>query len=190
MKPLFAQAGIDVVTLDAAGIAESKEEEDAIEVFSTFEENAVAKARYFHDKSGLATFADDSGLEVFALGGAPGVHSKRWSGRTDLLGQTLDDANNAELLRVLGPSADRRARYVCAAALVTGEGVIVRRGVVDGRVVEQGRGSNGFGYDPFFLSSELGVTFGEASLEEKERVSHRARAFRELLAALGTRVRR
>jgi XTP/dITP diphosphohydrolase len=183
LTPLFAQAGIEVVTLDVAGIAESRDE-DAIEAFSTFEENAVAKARYFHEKSGLATFADDSGLDVPALGGAPGVRSKRWSGRSDLRGQALDDANNAELLRALGQSVDRRARYVCAAALASEEGAIVRRGVVEGRILEEGRGSNGFGYDPFFLSSELGVTFGEASLEEKERVSHRARAFRELLAML------
>ena len=183
LTPLFAQAGIEVVTLDVAGIPESKDE-DAIEVFSTFEENAVAKARYFHEKSGLATFADDSGLEVLALGGAPGVRSKRWSGRSQLTGQALDDANNAELLRALGPSVDRRARYVCAAALASDGGTIVRRGIVEGRIVEEGRGGNGFGYDPFFLSTELGVTFGEASLEEKERVSHRARAFRELLAAL------
>lgn len=183
LTPLFAQAGIEVVALDVAGIAESKDE-DAIETFSTFEENAVAKARYFHEKSGLATFADDSGLEVSALGGAPGVRSKRWSGRGDLSGQALDDANNAELLHALGPFVDRRARYVCAAALASDEGAIVRRGIVEGRIVEEGQGSNGFGYDPFFLSSELGVTFGEASLEEKERVSHRARAFRELLTAL------
>lgn len=183
LQPLFAQAGIEVVTLDAGGIAESRDE-DAIEVFSTFEENAVAKARYFHEKSGLATFADDSGLEVYALAGAPGVRTKRWSGRTDLSGQALDDANNAELLRALGASVDRRARYVCAAALVSEDGAIVRRGIVEGRIVDPGRGENGFGYDPFFLSSELGVTFGEATIEEKERVSHRARAFRELLAAL------
>lgn len=183
LKPLFAQAGIEVVTLEAAGIAESREE-DGIEVFSTFEENALAKARYFYEKSGLATFADDSGLEVMALGGAPGVRSRRWSGHADLSGQALDNANNAELLRVLGSSVDRRARYVCAAALASDEGAIVRRGVAEGRIVEKGRGENGFGYDPFFLSSELGVTFGEATLEEKERVSHRGRAFRELLAAL------
>jgi XTP/dITP diphosphohydrolase len=184
---LFAQAGIEVVTPDVAGIPESRDE-DAIEAFSTFEENALAKARYFHEKSGLATFADDSGLEVHALNGAPGVRSKRWSGRRDLTGQALDDANNGELLRALGQATDRRARYVCAAALASEEGSVVRRGTVEGRIVEEGRGHNGFGYDPFFLSSELGVTFGEASLEEKERVSHRARAFRELLAALGYRL--
>jgi XTP/dITP diphosphohydrolase len=184
LKPLFAQARIQVVTLDMAGIAESPEEE-AIEVFSTFEENAMAKARYFREKSGLATFADDSGLEVFALGGAPGVRSKRWSGRSDLSGQALDDANNAELLRALGASDDRRARYVCAAALASDDVMTVRRGVVEGSIVHEGRGENGFGYDPFFFSAELGVTFGEASLEEKERVSHRGRAFRELLAAHG-----
>jgi XTP/dITP diphosphohydrolase len=78
---------------------------------------------------------------------------------------------------------------VCAAALAADEGAIVRRGIVEGRIAEEGRGDNGFGYDPFFLSSELGVTFGEASLAQKERVSHRGRAFRELLAAIGTRVR-
>lgn len=183
LTPIFQQAEVEIVTLDMAGIHESREE-SAVETYATFEDNALAKARYFKEKSGLPTFADDSGLELLALGGAPGVRSKRWSGRTDLRGQALDDANNEELLRALRISADRRARYVCAAALVSDDGELVRRWTVDGEIVTEARGENGFGYDPFFLSTELGVTFGEASLAEKERVSHRGRAFRELLAAM------
>jgi XTP/dITP diphosphohydrolase len=183
LTPIFQQAEVEIVTLELAGIHESRAE-SAVETYATFEENALAKARYFKEKSGLPTFADDSGLEVFALGGAPGVRSKRWSGRTDLRGKALDDANNEELLRALRTFADRRARYVCVAALVSDEGDLVRRGTVEGEIVAEARGENGFGYDPFFRSTELGVTFGEASLAEKERVSHRGRAFRELLAAM------
>ena len=128
--------------------------------------------------------ADDSGLEVIALGGRPGVRSKRWSGRSDLEGQVLDDANNAKLLEELADVDDRRARYVCAAAFVDRWGELVSRGTTDGQVLRAPRGCGGFGYDPYFFSAELGMTFGEASPEAKERVSHRGRAFRALLAAL------
>jgi XTP/dITP diphosphohydrolase len=184
LRPLFAAVGVAVIDLEAAGIGEELEEAD-LERFATFEENALAKARYFHLRAGgVPTVADDSGLEVVALGGAPGVRSKRWSGRTDLSGQALDDANNARLLAALHPHADRRARYVCAAAFVEAGTELVRRGETTGRIVPVPRGEGGFGYDPYFESDELGKTFGEATLEEKERVSHRGRAFRELLAAL------
>jgi XTP/dITP diphosphohydrolase len=183
LEPLFAQAGIHVITLDRAGIAESADEA-AIEAFSTFEENALAKARYFRDRSGLSTFADDSGLEVHALGGNPGVRSKRWGARENLTGLGVDEANNAELLRALRAVRDRRGRYVCVAALASTNGELVRRGEVEGEILEQARGRGGFGYDPLFLATELGVTFGEASLADKERVSHRGRAFRELLRAM------
>ena len=171
------------MTLDRAGIPESPDESD-IEAFSTFEENALAKARYFRDVSGLPTFADDSGLEVYALGGLPGVRSKRWSGRDDLAGLALDEANNARLVQSLRGATLRGARYVCVAALATTAEELVRRGEVEGEIVLEARGAGGFGYDPFFCSTELGVTFGEASLVEKERVSHRGRAFRALLAAM------
>ena len=183
LEPLFAQAHIRVVTLDRAGIEETGEE-DAVEAFATFEENARAKARYFHERTGLATLADDSGLEVYALGGKPGVFSKRWSGRRDLTGVALDEANNAELLRALREIHDRRARYVCVAALVSGAGELMRRGEVNGEILQAPRGSGGFGYDPLFFATELGKTFGEASLDEKERVSHRGRAFHALLDAM------
>jgi XTP/dITP diphosphohydrolase len=183
LEPLFTRAGIEVVTLERVGIPESADEK-GIEVHSTFEENALAKARYFRDLSGLPTFADDSGLEVYALGGEPGVRSKRWSGRGDLTGLALDAANNAQLLRALGGAQSRRARYVCAAALATSAGELVRRGEVEGEILDEPRGLGGFGYDPLFFATELGATFGEASLEEKERVSHRGRAFHELVRAM------
>jgi XTP/dITP diphosphohydrolase len=183
LEPLFAHAGIEVVTLERAAIPESADE-DGIEVFSTFEENALAKARYFCGLSGLPTFADDSGLEVLALDGEPGVRSKRWSGRRDLTGLALDAANNAELLRALRNAESRRARYVCVAALATSAGELVRRGEVEGEILDEPRGLGGFGYDPLFFSTEIGMTFGEASIDEKERVSHRGRAFHELLRAM------
>ena len=183
LEPLFAGEGIEVVTLDCAGIPESPDEA-GIEMFSTFEENAFAKARHFRDLSGLATLADDSGLEVDALGGNPGVRSKRWSGRHDLPGIALDEANNAELLRALAGISDRSARYVCVAALATSAGELARRGHVEGQILDAPRGLGGFGYDPLFFAPELGKTFGEASRVEKERVSHRGRAFHALIRAM------
>jgi XTP/dITP diphosphohydrolase len=184
LEPMFSAAGLDTVDLVTFGIAESREE-DALEVFDTFEDNALAKARYFARRSGLPTVADDSGLEVLALGGRPGVRSKRYSGRPDLTGHDLDAANNAKLQRELAPHADRRAKFVCAAALVQPDGTeLVRRGETAGSMLIEPRGRAGFGYDPYFASAELsGKTFAEASVDEKETVSHRGRAVRALLEA-------
>ena len=184
LRALFAPSGVAVVDLDEQGIAESPAEEE-LERFDTFEENALAKARHFHMLTGLPTIADDSGLEVRSLGGAPGVRSKRWSGRADLAGEPLDAENNRKLLAELAGQDDREARYVCVAVLVDGLLEVVRRGETRGAIVAEPRGSGGFGYDPYFLSAELGRTFGEASLEEKQRVSHRGRAFSALLDAIG-----
>lgn len=183
LSALFAERGIAVLTLDDAGIAETPEE-DTLESADTFEANALAKARHFHRLSGLPTVADDSGLAVDALGGAPGVHSKRWSGREDLRGQALDDTNNALLTARLRGASSRRARYVCAAAFCDGAREMVEVGEVHGEITETPRGTGGFGYDPWFRSDELGATFGEVSLEAKARVSHRARAFSKLLQRL------
>ena len=180
LRALFQAAGRSMLSLDEAGIPEDPAEE-ALETAETFEENALLKARYFHARSGRPTVADDSGIEVLALAGAPGVRSKRWSGRPDLTGQALDDANNALLLERLAGATDRRARYVCAAAYCDGALELVERGAVDGRITQVAAGANGFGYDPYFESTELGVTFGVASAEAKARVSHRARAFAKLL---------
>lgn len=185
LRPLFGRAAYTVLDLTEAGIDEG-EDEERLEAFETFEQNALAKARYFHSRSGgLATVADDSGLEVLALGGQPGVRSKRWSGRIGASGHEIDAANNEKLVASLAAEPDRRARYVCAAAYVDGERELVCRGVVEGSILHTPRGSGGFGYDPYFLSSELGRTFAEASVEEKEMVSHRGRAFAALLNALG-----
>ena len=184
LAPLFADAGIEAVTLDQAGIAESRAE-DGLEVFETFEENALAKARYFRARApGFAVIADDSGLEVAALGGAPGVRTKRFSGRDDLRGQELDDANNATLLLALEGAADRCARYVCVAAVVDEAGERTFRGETEGEILFAPSGDGGFGYDPLFLSDELGVTFAEVGRTDKERVSHRGRAFSALLRAM------
>ena len=183
LRPLFAGAGMAVHDLRDAGVNVSPDEE-LVEAFDTFEANALAKARYFHVLTGRPTVADDSGLEVEALRWAPGVHSKRWSGRRDLEGQALDDANNAKLLTALQGVAEPRARYVCVAAFCDGTREVVVRGETSGVIVRDARGAEGFGYDPYFLSAELGATFGESSREAKERVSHRGRAFRALLERL------
>lgn len=184
LAPLIRASGFHPVTLDAAGIPETAHEA-AIEMHDTFEANALAKARHFHAISGLPTLADDSGLCVDALGGAPGVRSRRWSARDDLSGQALDDANNATLLAALGPGLPRDASFVCAAAFVDDERELVRLGSVRGHILDAPRGDAGFGYDPFFYSTELGRAFGEVSREEKATVSHRARAVEALLTSLG-----
>ena len=185
LLPLFAGAGMVPRTLDEVGVAEDGSEE-ALESADTFEGNALAKARHFHRRSGLPTVADDSGLAVEVLGGAPGVRSKRWAGLA-LEGAALDAANNAALLRKLEGVADRRARYVCAAAWVEGAREVVRLGETSGRIAAAPSGGTaGFGYDPLFVSDELGVSFADVSRDEKARVSHRGRAFRALFAALGT----
>ena len=185
LQPLFERVGIRVVTLDALGLAEQAEE-DALEAFETFEENALAKARHFHAAAGRPAFADDSGLCVAALGGAPGVRSKRWSGRADLHGAALDATNCERLLAELPADADAAAAFVCAAAYVDGALELVALGQVAGSVIRERRGAGGFGYDPFVHIPELGTTFAEADVATKERVSHRGRAFRGLLQQMGS----
>lgn len=189
LRPLLADAGFEAIDLGDAGVPPNAEE-DTIEAYDTFEENALAKARYFAARcGGLPVVADDSGLVVDALGGAPGVRSKRWSGRADLEGRELDAANNARLLERLAGVAERSAAYRCAVAW-SGDGVeLVRTGEVRGRIVDEARGTHGFGYDAHFVADELGRTFGEADREEKARVSHRARATRALLSAVVARGR-
>lgn len=188
LLPLLAPLGSRLLTLDEAGVAPDPAE-DAIEAHATFEENAVAKARWFHERTGLPCIADDSGLAVDALGGAPGVRSKRWSGRDDIEGAALDAANNAMLLESLAAAEaagarGRGARYVCVGAYLDGQREVVRRGETLGFILDEPRGTGGFGYDPYFWSPELGATFGEATMEAKAQVSHRGRAMRALCNAL------
>ncbi|MDP1861384.1 MAG: non-canonical purine NTP pyrophosphatase [Gemmatimonadaceae bacterium] len=191
LEPMLRAHGWDVVDLDGAGLRERSEEEDALEIAETFEENALAKARHFYALSGLPTMADDSGLSCAALGGAPGVFSRRWSARAELDGAALDAANNQMLLSALAGAAlsaevrravpTRAARFVCAAAFVYGDREVVARGETQGWILEREVGTGGFGYDPLFYSDDLGAPFGMVTREEKARVSHRARAVEALL---------
>lgn len=184
LRPLFLEAGIEVTDPRELGIDE-RPEEGELEVFETFEENARAKATFFHQLTGLPTVADDSGLEIIALGGRPGVRSKRWCGRDDLIGRALDEANNAMLEREMAGQEDRNARYVCAAVYRDSAREIVRLGEVRGHLLEAPRGIHGFGFDPYFVAEGTAdLTFGELSRTEKQTLSHRGRAMDALIRAL------
>lgn len=184
LRPIFDAVGVRVLDLNEAGVPESPHE-SAIESFDTFEENALAKARHFFARcGGLDVVADDSGLVVEALGGQPGVRSKRWSGRADLEGRDLDAANNAELERQMRGRDDRRARFVCVAAWSGPAGDGVTRGEVPGLILAEPSGVHGFGYDPYFFVDQLGMTLGDATTEQKRTVSHRGRAFDALMGLL------
>jgi XTP/dITP diphosphohydrolase len=191
LREIFSEFGLDAVDLATLGIPETARENN-LEEFETFEENALAKARYFFDVSGgMPTFGDDSGMCVDALNGEPGVYSKRWSGREDLERQELDAANNAKLVARMstaraeqGPRFTDAGRYVSVAAFKDAEGELTRRGEIEGRVLTIPRGTGGFGYDPYFEAPELGGTFAESSIKNTAAGSHRARAFRALIAAL------
>jgi XTP/dITP diphosphohydrolase len=155
--------------------------DEAPETGSTFEENALAKARDAFRASGLATVADDSGLEVDALNGMPGVFSARWSGR-----HGDDSANTALLLGQMADVPDERrgAAFVSACALVYGAGEVVVRGTWPGSIVHEPRGVGGFGYDPVFLPSGSDRTAAQLSAAEKDAVSHRGRALALLVPTL------
>jgi XTP/dITP diphosphohydrolase len=175
--------GVRVIDLDDAGVAYDRAEE-ALEPYDTFEENARSKAAYFMEKTGLPTVADDSGLEVDALGGAPGVHSARYAGPT-----ADDEANCRKLLQALaGVSPEgRTARFRCVIAVVRqadDAAPIVAEACWAGRIAEAPRGDGGFGYDPVFVDLDTGRTAAELPAAVKNAVSHRARALRELRARL------
>ncbi|HEY6808066.1 MAG TPA: non-canonical purine NTP pyrophosphatase [Gemmatimonadales bacterium] len=153
----------------------------------TYVENAVAKARYFAQRGALPTLADDSGIEVDALGGAPGVQSARWAGAAAGAGDQ-DRRNNARLLAELAgvPVERRAARYRCVVAYLErldGVPEIVEASC-EGYILDAPRGAGGFGYDPLFFSTELQMSFGEAPAAAKHRVSHRGRAMRALVEVL------
>lgn len=164
-------------------------EETELEQAETYAGNAVAKARHFAGRSGLATVADDSGIEVDALGGAPGVHSARFAAR-DRYREDLptDAANNALLLERLRdvPGPRRTARYRCVLAYLATPSAApeIVEAVCEGRIFTEPHGTEGFGYDPLFFSEELERGFGEVAPATKHRVSHRGRAFRALIEVL------
>lgn len=156
----------------------------AAEAAPSFVENAIAKARFAAQASGLPALADDSGLEVAALGGAPGVRSARYAG------EAADDAsNNAKLLAALDgrPEAERAARFVCVVALLRHAEdpvPVIAQGFWEGRILEAPRGDGGFGYDPLFYAPERGCSAAELSATDKGQLSHRGRALRDLVARL------
>jgi XTP/dITP diphosphohydrolase len=152
----------------------------AVEDGATFEENAIKKALHYGPHAAGKLFADDSGLEVEALGGAPGIYSARFSGP-----HATDETNNRLLLEKLRGVANRQARFVCKIALVEGGRLVgVYHGAVEGAILDEPRGSGGFGYDPLFYCPVFGCTFGEATAEQKFSLSHRGQAVRAMLASL------
>ncbi len=154
--------------------------DDIPETGSTFEENALLKARWVKDRYGYDCFADDSGLEVDALGGRPGIHSARYAGE-----HGDSDANNALLLRELEGYTDRTARFRCTIALLVGDDEPrFFNGTVEGSIIEHPDGSQGFGYDPLFRPDGWDCTFAQAAPERKNAVSHRGKAVSELVKYL------
>jgi len=182
IQDVLASVGITVQSLRDAGVDEPEPVEDQ----PTFAGNAWLKARYYAQRTGRVCLADDSGLCVDALGGQPGVRSARYA---DAEGERreVDAANNRKLIESLQdvPEADRTARFVCVMVLADADATWAQvRGEVAGRIVDPARGANGFGYDPHFLIDELGRTAAELSPQQKNAVSHRGRALRELVRAL------
>lgn len=171
---LLAPLGVKALSAAELGLPEPEETE------TTFIGNAALKARAAALGSGLPALADDSGLEVFAIGGRPGVYSARWAGPDKDFGLAM-----AKVQEELAGHTDRRARFVCALALATATGEVETfEGETRGEIVWPPRGALGFGYDPIFLPLGGDRTFGEMSHEEKLPLTHRARAFEKLLAAV------
>jgi XTP/dITP diphosphohydrolase len=181
MRQLLQDLRFRVLSPADLGIREAPEETG-----SSFMENAILKALYYAGRSGRVAAADDSGLSVAALGGGPGLYSSRFAGE----GATDDARNQLLLQRLKGvPPDGRAAHFTSAVAVARGNTILFQvQETVDGRIAEEPRGTNGFGYDPLFFYPPLGKTFGELSGADKDRVSHRGKAFlrlREFLSGLG-----
>ena len=172
IRAILAPAGINVVSLAEIGL-----QLEVVEDAPTFAGNAAKKALEVAAAANLPAMADDSGLEVAALRGEPGVYSARYAGTP-----TNDQANTAKLLHELTGVSDRRARFVCCIALaLPGTLLGVVSGDIPGRIVDTPRGSNGFGYDPVFVPDGFSESFAELSAETKNRLSHRANALKHAL---------
>jgi XTP/dITP diphosphohydrolase len=169
MQALLSGLGLEFVSLAAAGIGEIVDETGA-----TYAENATLKARTYASQSGLMAIADDSGLEVDALGGLPGLHSRRFTGKAEA---SDADRRATLLLRLDGKPRPWTAHFHCTVAIATPQGELyLAEGDCPGEIIPEERGSNGFGYDPIFWMPELQCTMAELSDAEKNQVSHRARA--------------
>ncbi len=182
LQELLGLADVVLVTPDEVGVAG-----EPVEDADSFEGNAEIKVRYYGERSGLPTLADDSGLEVDALSGGPGVHTKRYAGP-----EATDEDNNSKLLHELEglPAAERGARYQCVLAFwdpSAGGEPVFRTGSFEGRIATERRGSGGFGYDPIFEpegEAPGGRTVGQMTSDEKHALSHRGKAARAMAAYL------
>ena len=184
-RQMLAPLGFEVVPQADLGIAE------ADEPHATFVENALAKARHASSGARLPAFADDSGICVAALGGAPGVQSARYAGPLPAGAsggrESQDARNNEKLIQALAGAADRRAHYYCVIVLVRHAAdpePLIAEGRWHGEVILEPRGTNGFGYDPYFLVPGLGRSAAELAPEQKNAVSHRGKALAQLVAQL------
>ncbi len=172
-----------ILNLDQVGLSEDIPEDQ-----DTLDGNALQKARYVEEKLGVDCFADDTGLEVDALGGEPGVYSARYAELSNERnnGQDASEANIIKLLRQMEGKSDRKARFRTVIALVIGGKQFTFEGVVEGSILEKKRGEEGFGYDPVFLPDGYNETFAEMPLSLKNTISHRARAVNQLADFLRT----
>lgn len=177
LQDMLSDAQIEVLSL-----RDVSNWEDVEETGSTFAENAALKAHAAAEKTGYISLADDSGLEVDALGGAPGVYSARYAGEPK-----DDERNNDKLLEALQdvPDEKRTGRFRCALVIVTPEGQeFLTEGTVEGRILHARRGQEGFGYDPLFFVSDFGRTMAELTMSQKNKISHRAQAMQKAIPIL------
>ena len=181
VREILADLGVEVISMREAGVSA-----EIVEDGETFEENAVIKARTIMELTGEVTLADDSGLEIDALGGEPGVYSARYMGE-----DTSYHIKNNDLIRRLSqvPRQQRTARFVCsiAAAFPDGE-IITTDGVIEGLIGYEEAGENGFGYDPIFVVPQLGCTTAQLNDEQKNEISHRGKALRKMKEELRKRM--
>lgn len=181
IKSIISEFGMDVISLEEAGLPEIEVVEDG----ETFEENSAKKASEILKLSGKASIADDSGLEVFSLNGAPGVYSARFAGEN-----ATDEENNEKLLRLLEDKSDRSARFVSVISLAFPDGsIIAARGECTGRIIREPRGDGGFGYDPLFVPDGYEKTFAEMGGFEKNKISHRANALKKLREEIRNKIK-
>ncbi len=175
VKQIFKNSGFDILSLSDISF-----KEEIIEDGETFEDNAFIKAKAIYDKFKVPVIADDSGLEVDQLGGRPGIHSARYAGENC----TYDDNNRKLLDELKFFDEPHPARFVCCAIYYDGQNKIVESGELKGNIISEKKGDKGFGYDPVFVPENYDKTLAELELEEKNKISHRAAAFKKLKESL------
>jgi XTP/dITP diphosphohydrolase len=175
IKEIFKELNIEILSF-----LDFEDSPDVEETGKTFEENAQLKAKACYDKFKIPSVGDDSGLVVEQLNGEPGIYSARYAGEN-----ATDEKNNQKLIKAVQRLPEpHRAKFVCVASYYDGEKFINSYGEVQGRIITEARGKNGFGYDPLFIPNGYDKTFGELSHEEKNKISHRSIAFKKLLKKL------